>query len=146
MDKYDDYASMAWEAIVKKINELLENGQKQQSIADKLGVNKSTISTWARGLKKSKNATFADMLRYLDQLNIDPYPFSPWKNKKPVDCSEYQKEIITLHQALADEKIKCAKAEARAETYKEAFESAISLTKEKEPLSKKKLPINQDVG
>jgi SOS-response transcriptional repressor LexA len=80
MGTYEDVAQKAWQAVLKKVQHLEKSGVKPVEISRMLShKGRSTVSNWLNGVATAENASFADMLRYLDVLNIDLYDFIPPK-------------------------------------------------------------------
>lgn len=78
MDKWDEAAGRAWDAIIKKVRALADSGQTYESLANLLGIkHRGTISLWLNGSREARNTAFPTMLRYLDRLGFDYTDFLP---------------------------------------------------------------------
>lgn len=69
MDSYK-INERAWDLIRVRLNELLENGETQSSIARMLGCDRATVNRWIQDRRGGERTTFRDMIRYLDRLRI----------------------------------------------------------------------------
>lgn len=77
-NRWEKTAKAAWDAILAKVKELNGSGLNLQEIADKVGVsNRSIISGWINGERKAENASFADLMSYLERLELDYDVFLP---------------------------------------------------------------------
>lgn len=63
----------AWELILGRINELLESGESQSSVARLIGCDRATVNRWVLNRRGGERTTFKDMVRILDKLRI-PLP------------------------------------------------------------------------
>ena len=71
-DPYQRAAHKAWQDIAKAVRDRVNSGALQLDIQKLLGLkSKSVISNWLKGNNTSVNASFPDMLRYLDRLGLD---------------------------------------------------------------------------
>lgn len=75
---WEKAAKEAWAAILAKVKELNASGLTLQDIANKVGVsNRSIISGWISGERKAENASFANLMSYLEGLGLDYADFFP---------------------------------------------------------------------
>lgn len=74
---YEQAAEKAWEAISGKIFEMKDSGVSQAEISRRLGVARSVVTGWVKGTTTSSNATFSDMLKYLDVLGLNVRDYLP---------------------------------------------------------------------
>lgn len=78
MDVYKDMAKKAWKAILKKVQELESSGVKRSDISRMLGHSgRSAVTNWLNESTTAENASFPDMLRYLDVLGLDVCDYIP---------------------------------------------------------------------
>lgn len=72
MNKWEITAQKAWEAILEKVKTLYSQGMTDQKIADLIGAgNRSVITEWRKGNRKAINTTFANLMSYLEKLDLD---------------------------------------------------------------------------
>lgn len=74
---YEQAAQKAWDAIAKKVVEMKASGTSQAEISRRLGISRSVITGWVKGTTSSPNATFSDMLKYLDVLGLNVHDYLP---------------------------------------------------------------------
>lgn len=75
---YENSAQCAWEAVLAKVKELEASGVKRAEISRKLGhKGRSAVTNWLEGTTTASNASFPDMLRYLDVLGLNIQDFLP---------------------------------------------------------------------
>lgn len=77
-DPYQRAAYKAWQDIAQAVRDRVNSGALQLDIQKLLGLkSKSVISNWLKGNNTSVNASFPDMLRYLDRLGLDVNDYLP---------------------------------------------------------------------
>jgi transcriptional regulator with XRE-family HTH domain len=69
MDSYK-INERAWNLILLRVNDMLEAGETQASIARVVGCDRATINRWIQDRRGGERTTFRDMIRYLDRLRI----------------------------------------------------------------------------
>lgn len=75
---YEESAQKAWDAIITKVKELEASGMKRAEISRLLGhTGRSAVTNWLNESTTSRNASFPDMLRYLDALGLDIQNYLP---------------------------------------------------------------------
>ena len=79
MDKWDEVAQKAWDAIIEEVRRLKkEKGMTLDALAQLLGIkNRASVSMWLSGDREAKNTSFPNMLRYLERLGLDYADFFP---------------------------------------------------------------------
>ena len=78
MDKWEQTALMAWQAILSKVQVMKSEGKTLQQIADIIGVkNRSLIGEWLNGNREAANAPFSNLMGYLERLGLDYQNFFP---------------------------------------------------------------------
>lgn len=71
MEKWQDIAEKAWAAILSRVEAMKAEGMTLQQISDIVGTNNRTvIGEWLKGNRKAVNATFSDMMKYLENLGF----------------------------------------------------------------------------
>lgn len=77
-NKWEIIAKNAWEAILQKVRSLKDEGKTLQEIADIVGVgNRSNIGEWLKGNRAAENASFANLMLYLERLGFNYEDFFP---------------------------------------------------------------------
>ena len=75
---YEESAQRAWDAILGKVKELEASGMKRAEISRLLGhTGRSAVTNWLKESSTSRNASFPDMLRYIDVLGLDIQDYLP---------------------------------------------------------------------
>ena len=75
---YEESAQRAWDAILGKVKELEASGMKRAEISRLLGhTGRSAVTNWLKEASTSRNASFPDMLRYIDVLGLDIQDYLP---------------------------------------------------------------------
>lgn len=75
---YEESAQRAWDAILDKVKELEASGMKRAEISRLLGhTGRSAVTNWLKESSTSRNASFPDMLRYIDVLGLDIQDYLP---------------------------------------------------------------------
>ena len=75
---YEESAQRAWDAILGKVKELEASGMKPAEISRLLGhTGRSAVTNWLKESSTSRNASFPDMLRYIDVLGLDIQDYLP---------------------------------------------------------------------
>ncbi len=75
---YEESAQRAWDAILGKVKELEASGMKRAEISRLLGhTGRSAVTNWLKESSTSRNASFPDMLRYIDVLGLDIHDYLP---------------------------------------------------------------------
>lgn len=75
---YEESAQRAWDAILDKVKELEASGMKRAEISRLLGhTGRSAVTNWLNKSSTSRNASFPDMLRYIDVLGLDIQDYLP---------------------------------------------------------------------
>ena len=96
-NQWETTARKAWERILEKVKALSDEGMSLQKIADLMGVgHRSVICEWLKGSRKAENATFANLMTYMERLGIDYQDYFPAKFptiKRPAPNA--QPEIVT---------------------------------------------------
>ena len=128
MDMWTETANKLWQAILARAQELKDEGETLQSIANKVGVkNRVLIHYWLSGSRKAVDAPFANLMTYAERLGIDYRAYFPG-GEPPVqeapDCAtckkllakdrEIQKlkrDIDRLSQDLRDERVRSEERE-----------------------------------
>ena len=79
MNKYEQAAQKAWDAIISKVREMEQSGVKRAEISRLLGhKGRSTVTNWLDEHSDFKaKGSFPDVLRYLDVLGLDINDFLP---------------------------------------------------------------------
>ena len=78
MNKWEQTATQAWEAILSRVKDLKENGNTLQQIADIVGAkNRSLIGEWLNGNRGAANTSFPNLMNYLERLGFDYQDFFP---------------------------------------------------------------------
>lgn len=93
MNKYEEIAQEAWQAILKKIKELHDNGETYEKIASRLGINRSRMSDWKNGNGEAVNTSMSNMLGYLDALGLSIYDFIPAPTMKKFGAHSTETEV-----------------------------------------------------
>ncbi len=123
MDRWTETANKLWQAILARAQELKDEGETLQSIANKVGVkNRVLIHYWLSGSRKAVDAPFANLMIYAERLGIDYRNYFPGGEppaQEAPDCAtckkllakdrEIQKlrrENETLRQELREEKVR----------------------------------------
>ncbi|MFR9013616.1 MAG: helix-turn-helix transcriptional regulator [Desulfovibrio piger] len=79
---YEESAQRAWDAILSKVRELEASGMKRAEISRLLGHSgRSAVTNWLKESSTSLNASFPDMLRYIDVLGLDIRDYLPGSRK-----------------------------------------------------------------
>lgn len=110
MNKWEDVAFQAWQAILSKINAMREEGYTLQQIADAAGVkNRALIGEWLNGNRKAVNAPFSSLMGYLEGLGIDyrslfPTPDNDRNGEDQSTIDSLRKENERLRAALESQK------------------------------------------
>lgn len=79
---YEESAQRAWDAILSKVRELEASGMKRAEISRLLGHSgRSAVTNWLKESSTSLNASFPDMLRYIDVLGLDIQDYLPGSRK-----------------------------------------------------------------
>ena len=74
----EESAQRAWDAILGKVKELEASGMKRAEISRLLGhTGRSAVTNWLKESSTSRNASFPDMLRYIDVLGLDIQDYLP---------------------------------------------------------------------
>lgn len=77
-DKWEKTAQGAWEAILQKVKALKQEGRTLQEIAELVGVgNRALIGEWINGNREAVNASFANLMNYLERLGYSYIDFFP---------------------------------------------------------------------
>ncbi len=77
-DKWEKTAKDVWEAILAKVRALKEEGKTLQEIADLIGVgNRALVGEWINGNREAVNASFSNMMNYLERLGYNYTDFFP---------------------------------------------------------------------
>lgn len=77
-NKWEQTANRAWAVILNEVRKLKASGKTLQEIADIVGVgNRSNISEWLNGNRAAANASFANLMNYLERLGFDYQNFFP---------------------------------------------------------------------
>lgn len=77
-DKWEKTAQAAWDAILKKVKALKQEGQTLQEIADLIGVgNRALVGEWINGNREAVNASFSNLMNYLERLGYNYLDFFP---------------------------------------------------------------------
>ena len=72
MNKWEQTATQAWEAILARVKALKENGNTLQQIADMVGAkNRSLIGEWLNGNRGAANTSFPNLMNYLERLGFN---------------------------------------------------------------------------
>lgn len=125
MSIYDDIAKKAWEAVLSKVKELAKT-TRPADISRMLGHSgRSAVSNWINGKTTAQNATFAEMLRYLDVLEIRDQSFLPWLNQGE-DCAQLRVQLEKAQLEISTLKENLIKAEARAQAYQDLLEKKMT--------------------
>ena len=95
MDMWTETANKLWQAILARAQELKDEGETLQSIANKVGVkNRVLIHYWLSGSRKAVDAPFANLMTYAERLGIDYRAYFPG-GEPPVqeapDCATCKK-------------------------------------------------------
>ena len=91
---YEESAQRAWDAILGKVKELEASGMKRAEISRLLGHSgRSAVTNWLKESSTSLNASFPDMLRYIDVLGLDIRDYLPC-SRKGIDKSEGESAVI----------------------------------------------------
>ncbi|GFM34058.1 S24 family peptidase [Desulfovibrio subterraneus] len=69
-DRYAQISSLAWAQILDRLKALRDSGETYQAIGRRMGVQRGSVQNWIDGLRSGERVSFADMLRYLDSLQI----------------------------------------------------------------------------
>ena len=78
VDKWEKTAQAAWEAILQKVKALKQEGRTLQEIADLIGVgNRALIGEWINGNREAVNASFSNLMNYLERLGYNYLDFFP---------------------------------------------------------------------
>lgn len=77
LNEYEKIAQKAWLDISEKVNEIQKSGVSKAEISRCLGVSRSVITGWTSGATSSPNASFSDMLKYLDLLGLNIHNYLP---------------------------------------------------------------------
>lgn len=76
MEKWQNVAEKAWAAILSRVEAMKAEGMTLQQISDIVGTkNRTVIGEWLNGNRKAVNATFSDMMKYLENLGFLPAAF-----------------------------------------------------------------------
>lgn len=76
MEKWQKIAENAWAAILSRVESMKAEGMTLQQISDIVGTkNRTVIGEWLNGNRKAVNATFPDMMKYLENLGFLPCTF-----------------------------------------------------------------------
>lgn len=82
MDKWEQIAAQAWQAILSKVQAMKAEGKTLQQIADTVGAkNRSLIGEWLNGNREAINAPFSNLMGYLENLGIDYRDIFPRTDK-----------------------------------------------------------------
>lgn len=81
MDKWEQTAVQAWEAILSRVKALKDDGHTLQQIADIVGAkNRSLIGEWLNGNRGAANTSFPNLMNYLEKLGFNYQDFFPHDN------------------------------------------------------------------
>ncbi|WP_281761833.1 XRE family transcriptional regulator [Pseudodesulfovibrio nedwellii] len=69
--KWQKRSNDAWQKILTEIENLIEAGESQSSIAKRMEVGRAAISNWRGDVLRGERVSFPDMLRYAEALNVD---------------------------------------------------------------------------
>lgn len=93
---YEESAQRAWDAILGKVKELEASGMKRAEISRLLGHSgRSAVTNWLKESSTSLNASFPDMLRYIDVLGLDIRDYLPGAKK---ESSKSEKESAVIRR------------------------------------------------
>lgn len=77
MTDYEQIASRVWDAVLAKV-QALDKSTTRAEIARRLGhKGRSAVTNWLTGQSTARNTSFAEMLRYLEVLDLDIRDFLP---------------------------------------------------------------------
>lgn len=77
-DKWEKTAQAAWKAILQKVKALKQEGRTLQEIADLIGVgNRALVGEWINGNREAANASFSNLMNYLERLGYNYLDFFP---------------------------------------------------------------------
>lgn len=77
-------ADNIWEAILAKVKDLRNSGEKLRTISQIVGTNnQSVICEWLAGNRKAAQAPFATLMSYAENLEIDYMAFFPAGPDRP---------------------------------------------------------------
>ena len=121
MDKWSKTACSLWQAILARAQELKDEGETLQGIADKVGAkSRQNVKTWLAGMRKGDGIAFPELMTYAERLGIDYRAYFPG-GEPPVqeapDCATCKKllakdrEIQKLQRELDKMRLELAGAQ-----------------------------------
>jgi phage repressor protein C with HTH and peptisase S24 domain len=65
-----------WDAIIRRMREFLsEKGTTQAKLAERMNVDKGTITRWLKGERKGSQSTVETLVGYMESLGMEPVKF-----------------------------------------------------------------------
>lgn len=123
-DIYAQAGALAWQSVLQEVKNLCDSGMMQTAIGERLGRSKTLISSWLKKTKQAPNASYGDMLCYLDKLGLWSQDFLPEHMRVP-DYADYQKELAQAHKRIEDLEKEMAALIAEKRGLEQAFGQAL---------------------